>query len=72
MVTASQGDLFLAILALDAYNRGYNPARTSQEAPTIQYYADSALNSEFRARWTDQRGVIRHFCLTKAGNYAFG
>ena len=25
MATATQADLFLAILALDAYNRSYNP-----------------------------------------------
>jgi len=28
MATATQADLFLAILALDAYNRGYNPGMT--------------------------------------------
>lgn len=28
MAMATQGDLFLAILALDAYNRGYNPGMT--------------------------------------------
>jgi len=28
MATATQTDLFLAILALDAYNRGYNPGMT--------------------------------------------